>query len=231
MVRQLAWDVHGRHLAANLNDRTVRTLDVAMRDAPPRFVARHKFQDMVSRTPWSGVGFSHDGEYVMGGAAQDAAHHIYLWDRDAGVLVKILEGPREPLILAAWHPSKPQLASIASSGDVHLWSTTTTENWSAYAPGFEELEKNVEYEERENEFDMVRVSPHRRTISTSWTGSVRMMRPARSTYLTTDLCLCRRCRPSEPWWTCAVRTLRWRLSWPLNPNQTPMWTTTTKSDS
>lgn len=90
----------------------------------------------------------------MGGAAQDTTHNVYIWDRDAGVLVKILEGPNEPLVYAQWHPVKPQVASIASSGDVYLWSTKMTEIWSAYAPGFEELEKNVEYEERENEFDL-----------------------------------------------------------------------------
>ena len=92
----------------------------------------------------------------MGGAAHDAGHNIYLWDRDAGVLVKILEGPREPLIFAQWHPVLPQLASIAASGDIYLWKTKWNEIWSAYAPGFEELEENVEYEEREDEFDLVR---------------------------------------------------------------------------
>lgn len=159
-IRQLAFDPSGRHLIANLNDRTLRTLSVAdsADGAPLALTARHKFQDLVGRTPWSGIAFSGDGEYVMGGAAHDAAHNIYLWDRDAGVLVKILEGPREPLISAQWHPSQPQLASIASSGDVYLWSTKSTEIWSAYAPGFEELEENVEYEEREDEFDLARIT-------------------------------------------------------------------------
>lgn len=155
-IRQIAFDRHGRNLVLNLNDRSVRTFTVveAETGSPPAFVLKHKFQDMIGRTPWSGVAFSSDSEYVMGGAAQNTAHNVYIWDRDAGVLVKILEGPKEPLMNAQWHPSRPQIASIASSGDIYLWSTLATEIWSAYAPGFEELERNVEYEEREDEFDL-----------------------------------------------------------------------------
>jgi COMPASS component SWD1 len=43
---------------------------------------------------------------------------------------------------------------------VNIWQTTVDESWSAFAPGFEELEENREYEEREDEFDIV--SPWRR---------------------------------------------------------------------
>lgn len=93
--------------------------------------------------------------FSLSGASHIASHNIYIWDRGAGALDKILEGPREPLIDVDWHPSRPLLASVSTSGNINIWFTPTKENWSAYAPGFEELEENVEYEEREDEFDLV----------------------------------------------------------------------------
>jgi COMPASS component SWD1 len=44
---------------------------------------------------------------------------------------------------------------VATSGSIHLWQRTYPDNWAAFAPGFEELEENVEYDEREDEFDIV----------------------------------------------------------------------------
>lgn len=116
--------------------------------------ALHRFQDLVNRTPWLGIGFSGDSEYVFGGAAHKVAHNIYIWDRGAGVLDKILQGPRDSLIDVDWHPTRPMLASVSNTGAVYLWFTPPTETWSAYAPGFEELEENIVYEEREDEFDL-----------------------------------------------------------------------------
>lgn len=57
-----------------------------------------------------------------------------------------------------WHPFRPLIASVSSHGFIHLWVTPIVENWSAYAPGFEELDENREYEEKEDEFDFVRCS-------------------------------------------------------------------------
>ena len=41
----------------------------------------------------------------MGGAGHKMAHNVFVWDRDSGVLVKVLEGPKEPLIHCDVGPS------------------------------------------------------------------------------------------------------------------------------
>lgn len=78
------------------SDRAIRTFQVS--PLTGALIPVHRFQDLVNRTPWHAVGFSGDSEYVMGGAGHKMAHNVFVWDRDSGVLVKVLEGPREPLI-------------------------------------------------------------------------------------------------------------------------------------
>ncbi|ELU43117.1 Set1 complex component swd1 [Rhizoctonia solani AG-1 IA] len=153
----------------NSNDRIVRVLEITSQTYDLELL--HMFSDPISKTPWNGICFSGDGEYVVAGwysifdvrtvvqleiigAGHKSGHHVYIWDRSSGALVKILEGPTEPLV--DWHPFRPIMSSVASSGLIHIWKTTYSENWSAFAPGFEELEENVEYQEHEDEFDVVR---------------------------------------------------------------------------
>lgn len=128
-----------------------------------------RFADEIDRTIWNGVAFSNDNEYIIGGACvfmvfhkthntpgsgHKAAHYIYIWDTTSGTLIKVVEGPRNPLHDIVWHPTKPHMASIDSHGQILTWTTNNKQRWAAFAPGFEELEANIQYKEREDEFDI-----------------------------------------------------------------------------
>ncbi|POY74570.1 hypothetical protein BMF94_2331, partial [Rhodotorula taiwanensis] len=171
-VKHLEFNSSGSALVLNSNDRCIRYItlsptppappsDSDEEDAaanyepppprPPRipyFEVEHKFQDLVNRTPWNGCSAGNKG-----------AHNIYIWDRETGTLVKILEGPKDSCEDVDWHPFRPLIASVSSHGFLHMWVTPVVENWSAYAPGFEELDENREYEEKEDEFDFVSSAP------------------------------------------------------------------------
>ena len=84
-----------RHLITSATDRALRLLSCS--PLTGLLTPSLRFQDSVNRTPWHAIGFSGDAEYVMGGAAHKAAHNVFVWDRESGVLVKVLEGPRDSL--------------------------------------------------------------------------------------------------------------------------------------
>ncbi|XP_055332566.1 retinoblastoma-binding protein 5 homolog [Paramacrobiotus metropolitanus] len=110
-----------------------------------------RLQDLINKNAWKKAFFSGDGEYVCAGSVRYALH---IWENYTGTLVKILHGTKgETLMDAAWHPVRPIIVSV-SGGIVSIWSQTHIENWSAFTPDFRELDENVEYEERESEFDL-----------------------------------------------------------------------------
>ncbi|KAK3011975.1 hypothetical protein RJ639_011179, partial [Escallonia herrerae] len=180
MIKNIVFSRNGQYLLTNSNDRTIRiyenllplkhglkTVDESNDtlndlDGVEKLKAVgskcltlfREFQDSITRVHWKAPCFSGDGEWVVGGSASKGEHKIYIWDR-AGHLVKILEGPKEALIDLAWHPVHPIVVSVALTGLVYIWAKDYTENWSAFAPDFKELEENEEYVEREDEFDLI----------------------------------------------------------------------------
>jgi len=139
----------------NSADRIIRVYNCAdvLRagiDGNPEPVKR--LQDLINKTTWKKCCFSGDGEYVCAGSAKQ--HHLYIWEKGVGNLVKILQGAKGvQLIDVVWHPFRPIVASI-SDGVISIWAQRHVENWSAFQPEFKELDENVEYEERESEFDL-----------------------------------------------------------------------------
>uniref|UniRef100_A0A2P2QU15 Uncharacterized protein MANES_13G078700 n=1 Tax=Rhizophora mucronata TaxID=61149 RepID=A0A2P2QU15_RHIMU len=180
VVKNIMFSRDGQYLLTNSNDRTIRIYEnllplkdgLAILEDLKKTVCEldgiekmkavgskclalfREFQDSITRIHWKAPCFSGDGEWVIGGSASKGEHKIYIWDR-AGHLVKILEGPKEALIDLAWHPVHPIVVSVSLTGLVYIWAKDYTENWSAFAPDFKELEENEEYIEREDEFDLM----------------------------------------------------------------------------
>ncbi len=145
----------GQYCLINTSDRIIRIYSYSemlscgiVRDLEPK----QKLQDLVNKSLWRKCCWSGDGEYICGASSRQ--HSLYIWETVSGNLVKILHGTKgETLADVCWHPVRPIIASI-SSGVVSIWSHSQVENWSAFAPDFCELEENVEYHERESEFDI-----------------------------------------------------------------------------
>ncbi|XHG07237.1 hypothetical protein AWENTII_010396 [Aspergillus wentii] len=152
---------NGRDLLANSSDRVIRTvpmpdlsqLGIDLEPANIKLQVEHKFQDVVNRLSWNHVSFSSTGEFVIASTFMNP--DIYVWERSHGSLVKILEGPREELGVVEWHPTRPMVVACGlESGCIYTWTIVSPQKWSALAPDFGEVEENVEYVEREDEFDI-----------------------------------------------------------------------------
>ncbi|KAK9479719.1 WD40-repeat-containing domain protein [Lipomyces japonicus] len=158
-IKHIVFSVSGKQFVVNSSDRTIRlynTPDINYVDpADWDLETVHKFQDVVNRLQWNSVAFSSNGDYVMAATYQDA-HDIYIWETTVGSLVKIIEAPKEELVEIAWHPNRTLVAATGlDTGTIYVWATMTPQRWSALAPDFVEVEENVEYEEKEDEFDII----------------------------------------------------------------------------
>ncbi|KRZ94249.1 Retinoblastoma-binding protein 5 [Trichinella sp. T8] len=154
-IRSLIVAPRGDFFLTNSNDRIIRvfTLSTVLEAGVDGTVLpNQKVQDSVNRTSWKVCRFSGDAEYICAGSS--GSHSLYIWERNNGSLVKILQGSKgEQVADLIWHPTRAAAFSI-SNGKLLLWSQSPTENWSAFAPDFKELDENIEYEERESEFDV-----------------------------------------------------------------------------
>ncbi len=70
-----------------------------------------------------------------------------------GNLIDQLTGPQISLYSLSWHPTRSFIAVGTSDGLVDVWGPRM--DWTAFAPDFQALQKNVEYIEKEDEFDVI----------------------------------------------------------------------------
>lgn len=160
----------GRDLLVNSQDRIIRTFripDLSVEDLDLDTIQiplEHKFQDVVNRLSWNHVTFSATGDYVAASTYNN--HELYVWERTHGSLVCMLKDPKEEQGVIEWHPTRTVLAACGlETGRIYIWSVVSPQKWSALAPDFAEVEENVEYIEKEDEFDIyAQEEIHRRRL-------------------------------------------------------------------
>ncbi|KAJ2491795.1 chromatin binding protein [Coemansia sp. RSA 2050] len=160
-VNTIARNPRGTDIVTNSTDRILRVCDVVlpdsagglMTDVEPSIRVVSKITDSVNRVSWLQAVFSSSGDYIVAAVDHKAEHNMYIWDKATSSLVKMLTGPNELLEDCAVHPLRPIYASISTFGIIYLWTRLPQQNWNAFAPGFRELEENIDYVEPEDEFD------------------------------------------------------------------------------
>lgn len=172
-IKAMVMAPNGCKLAINSSDRIIRQYEVPPAVASPEayasgtatptattdleFSLQQKYQDVVNRLQWNSVCFNHNGEYLVASTfGTQSSQDLYIWETTLGSLVKILEGSSEELLEVRWNDRRCMIGSNGLEyGSLYLWSIEFPQKWSALAPDFVEIEENIEYQEKEDEFDIV----------------------------------------------------------------------------
>ncbi|AQZ17121.1 SWD1 (YAR003W) [Zygosaccharomyces parabailii] len=158
-IKHVIVSQNGDKIAVNCSDRTIRqyALSLTADRSVVDIELEHKYQDVINKLQWNSISFSNkSAEYLVASTHGSSAHELYLWETSSGTLVRVLEGAEEELMDIDWNFFKMFIASNGlESGNVHIWSIVIAPKWSALAPDFEEVEENVEYQEKEDEFDQI----------------------------------------------------------------------------
>ncbi|KAG7191976.1 chromatin binding protein [Scheffersomyces spartinae] len=160
-IKNLVISSNNRKLVVNSSDRIVRQINLPdmynVTNADLwEFEVEHRYQDLVNRLQWNSVAFNNNAEFLVASTYGQSSNDLYIWETSMGSLVKILEGAVEELIDVKWNFPRCMIGSTGlDSGNIYLWSVQFPQKWSALAPDFVEIEENIDYEEGEDEFDLV----------------------------------------------------------------------------
>ena len=129
--------------------------DVAKNQKDGVLIPARVFAHAASRGQWSAAAFSHDARFVAA-ASSGGAHELHVWRRETGVVRCVAVGAEASKGVAQIvpHPTRALFVCLGSNGVMYVWSRAFAEKWSAFEPGFVELDDNEAYVEREDEFDV-----------------------------------------------------------------------------
>lgn len=151
----VACSASGKDLILTGKNKSMRVVSIESEKVELRF----KLQDVVDKFVWKSAGFSQhlslDASFIYAAAAAKGRHIVNIWECSTGNVIHRLEGPQEEASLALWSPIKPQLYTVGKqTGKIYVWGPQFAQKWAALVPNIEAIETNIEYIEREDEFDL-----------------------------------------------------------------------------
>ena len=114
---------------------------------------REMYKDRVTETKYTCCIFDRNNEHVIFSSNQKKQCKLVIFELDNPEVKQELDGPSEPVDFLLFHPQQPVVYSCGSPS-IRMWTPTYENSWEQFYPGFQHLETNVEYIEREDEFDI-----------------------------------------------------------------------------
>ena len=115
---------------------------------------RNVFRDLTRDDKWTKAVFDRNDEHVIFSSNKKQFCKLVIFEIDGTEMKLELEGPSEPVEHLIFHTNHPVIYT-AGSAFIRMWTPNYMQSWEQFYPGFEHVENNVDYYEKENEFDFV----------------------------------------------------------------------------
>ncbi len=120
------------------------------------------FEDTINKSKFSSCGFSTNDTYIY--ASLMKSYTIFVWDIfQGGRLIRTITDPsaNDDIYEIAYHPHKASMFVLTVDGEISYWDRKLEHSYVPY----EVIKDNLEYIEREDEFDIVPI-PSSNSIKT-----------------------------------------------------------------
>ena len=106
--------------------------------------------------------FDRNNEHIIFSSDCKRQCKLFIFEIDNPTPKQELDGPADNVYFLLFHPQQPVIYSCGYS--IQMWTPTYENSWEQFFPGFQHLTTNVEYIEKEDEFDIDDEGVHVDTI-------------------------------------------------------------------
>eukprot|EP01022_Parablepharisma_sp_SALTPOND_P017325 TRINITY_DN2742_c0_g1_i2.p1 TRINITY_DN2742_c0_g1~~TRINITY_DN2742_c0_g1_i2.p1 ORF type:complete len:604 (+),score=55.76 TRINITY_DN2742_c0_g1_i2:1520-3331(+) len=157
-ITSITCDDSQKYVLLNATDRCLRLVKIGYHQK--QLSLQKECVDVINRKKWMTTGFFTVGhpekeQYIVSGVGESGSHDICFISVDKGTIEKRLGPSKEGCVhLCGHYVYHNSIVVVTSNGDLLLWSVRNPKCWAALAPDFTEIEENIEYIEKEEEFDV-----------------------------------------------------------------------------